>query len=125
MKGVVAREGSGGVRRRFLLGGRGLFVLEPLLVGGSDLGLPGQQVVAEGFDLLIVLSLYDVVLFAGILREVEELLTLVAVVIDVLLVALYARQARTLVIAARHERAFFERREHRRAGVCAATDLEP
>src|SRR3712207_99570 len=99
MKGVVAREGGGGVRRRFLLGGCGLFVLEPLLVGGSDLGLPGQQVVAEGLDLLIVLSLYDIVLFEGILREVEELLTFVAVVIDVLLVALYARQACTLVIA--------------------------
>src|SRR3712207_6544136 len=123
MKEVAAREGSDGVRLRFLLGGRCL--LEPLLVGGSDLGLPSQQVVAEGFYLLIVLSLYDVVLFEGILREVEELLTFVAVMIDVLLVALYARQAGTLVITARHKRAFFEWREHRRAGVCAAADLVP
>src|SRR5215217_8297680 len=81
-------------------------------VGGSDPGFPDQQVVAEGFDLLFVLLLYGVVAFVGVFREVEVLIALVAVVVDVLLVVLYARQARVLVVAACPEGAMLGRREH-------------
>src|SRR5829696_1329369 len=109
-----------------LLGGRGLLLAGALpLVGGLDPALPGQQVFAEGFDLGLALLLYDVVALVGVYREVEVLVGLVAVVVDVLLVVLYARQARVLVVAARHEGAIFGRREHGGPGVGAAVYRVP
>src|SRR5215216_2323565 len=103
-----------------LPGRRGLLFVPR--VGGSDPGFPDQQLVAEGFDLLFVLLLYDVVAFVGVFREVEVLIALVAVVVDVFLVVLYARQARVLVVAACPEGAMLGRREHGGPGVGAALD---
>src|SRR5215208_4797291 len=101
--------------RRSLLAGSLSFV------GGCDPALPREQVVAEALDLLLALLLYDVVALVGIARQVEVLVGHVAVVVDVLLVVPDARQARVLVVAARHERAVFGRREHGRSGIGAAT----
>src|SRR5919112_354443 len=97
----------------------------PLFVGGIDPGLPAQKVTSEGFDLLFALALYDVVTLLGILREVEVLIGLVAVVVDVLLVVLYAREARADVVAARHKGAVLRRIEHRGSGVGPAIDPVP
>src|SRR5919112_1618487 len=80
------------LRRLLLAGG-----LE--FVGGCDPALPREQVVPEGFYLLLALLLYDVVALVGIARQVEVLVGLVAVVVDVLLVTADARQARVLVVA--------------------------
>src|SRR5919107_5634394 len=101
------------LRRLLLAGG-----LE--FVGGCDPALPREQVVPEGFYLLLALLLYDVVALVGIARQVEVLVGLVAVVVDVLLVTADARQARVLVVAARHERAVLWWREHGRSGIGAA-----
>src|SRR3712207_5984186 len=108
-----------------LPGGGGLLAGAPPLVEGLDPALPGQKCFAEAFDLGLALPRYDVVALVRVRREIKVLVGLVAVVVDVLLGVLYARQARVLVVAARHEGAVFGRREHGGSRVGAAADLVP
>src|SRR5919202_1995400 len=79
-----------------------------LLVCGVDVRTPLEEGLAP-FLYLFAAFVRQVVLLQRIFGEVEEFVGLVAVVVDVLLVALYARRTRFVVETAEHEGAVFGR----------------
>ena len=76
-------------------------------VCGVDARTPYEEIVTPLIRLFFGTFIREVILFYRIFRQVEELIGLVAVVVDILLGALDARQALSFVETTEHERAPF------------------